>query len=70
MAAAVLTRAEGLVVQESIPMEALPASIQEKSEKQDKKSTPVDDLGRHQHSEALAAHTEGLAPPKKKLWQF
>ncbi|KAJ5351966.1 hypothetical protein N7452_000940 [Penicillium brevicompactum] len=52
-------------------MEALPALTQEKSEEQDKQSTPVDDSGDgHQHSEAPAAHTEGIAPSKKKPWQF
>lgn len=71
MTTAPLTRAESPVLQESIPMDALPASTQEKSEKQDNQSTPVDDSGHgHQHSEAPAAHTEGLAPLKKKPWQF
>ncbi|CAI7648541.1 unnamed protein product [Penicillium glandicola] len=71
MATALLTRVESPVVQESIPLEALPASTQEKSEKQDKQSTLIDDSGHgHQHSEAPTAHTEGLAPPKKKPWQF
>ncbi|CAG8359333.1 unnamed protein product [Penicillium salamii] len=71
MATTVLTRAESPVVQESIPMEALPASTQEKSEKQDIQSTPVDDSGHeNQHSEAPTAHTEGIAPPSKKPWQF
>ncbi|CAG8058712.1 unnamed protein product [Penicillium salamii] len=71
MATTVLTRAESPVVQESIPMEALPASTQEKSEKQDIQSTPVDDSGHeNQHSEAPTAHTEGIAPRSKKPWQF
>jgi EmrB/QacA subfamily drug resistance transporter len=71
MATAVLTRAESPAVQESIPMEALPASTQGKSEERDKQTTPVDDSGNgHQHSEAPAAHTEGIAPSKKKPWQF
>lgn len=70
MATAVLTRAESLVVQESIPMEALPASTEEKSEK-DKQSTPMDNSGQgHQHDEAPAAHMEGIAPPRNKTWQF
>ncbi|KAJ5332963.1 Major facilitator superfamily domain [Penicillium brevicompactum] len=52
-------------------MEALSASTQGKSEEQDKQSTHVDDSGdEHQHSEAPAAHTEGIAPSKKKPWQF
>ncbi|CAI7566274.1 unnamed protein product [Penicillium bialowiezense] len=71
MATTVLTRTESPVVQASIPMETLPASTEEKSNKKDKQSTPVDDSGDgNQHSEVPAAQTEGLAPPKKKPWQF
>ncbi|CAG7941926.1 unnamed protein product [Penicillium salamii] len=71
MATAVLTRAESPVVRESIPMEALPASTQEKSETQHAQSTPVDDSGQGtQHSESPTAHTEGISSPSKKPWQF
>ncbi|CAG8904502.1 unnamed protein product [Penicillium egyptiacum] len=67
MTTVVLTRAESLVVQdESIPMESLPASTQEKSQRQDRQQqTRVNEPGqRNQHGEASTPHT------KKKPWQF
>ncbi|OQD86220.1 hypothetical protein PENANT_c008G02038 [Penicillium antarcticum] len=53
-------------------MEALPASTQEKSQKQDKQqSIRLDNSGqRHQHGDAPTPHMEGLLPHKKSPWQF
>ena len=73
MATVVLTRAESLVVQdESIPMEALPASTHEKSRRLDtQQSARVNEPGQgHQHGEAPTPHNEGLVSPKKKPWRF
>ncbi|KAJ5767112.1 uncharacterized protein N7511_004728 [Penicillium nucicola] len=70
MVTAVLTRVESIVVQESIPMEAFSAPIQQKPEKQDKNSTPLNSAQETQHGEAPVAHTEGLVTPAKKPWQF
>jgi MFS family permease len=73
MASVVLTRAESLVVQdESIPMEALPASTHEKSRRLDtQQSARVEEPGQeHQHGEAPTPHSEGLVPPKEKSWRF
>lgn len=73
MATVVLTRAESLVVQdESIPMEALPASTHEKSRRLDtQQSARVEEPGQeHLPGEAPTPHSEGLVPPKKKSWRF